>query len=167
MVMPLLEGGSVGNILRSNFPDGIRDENLLATILKETLQGLIYFHATGQIHRDIKAGNILLSSNGDVLLGDFGVAAKLKEGSAARTLVGSPCWIAPEVIDNDNRGGYNFKVDIWSFGITAIELARGRPPLHEFPPMKVMLKVLESDPPQLGPRDPFSKEFKEMVNSCL
>lgn len=91
MVMPLLEGGSVGNLLKHRYKNGIEDTVLLASILREVLQGLCYFHQNDQIHRDVKAGNILLSRDGQVLLGDFGVAAKLRQGMSARTFAGSPC----------------------------------------------------------------------------
>jgi len=78
---------------------GIKDEIAIATIIRETLQGLKYFHENGQIHRDIKSGNILLDSNGSIYLGDFGVSAHLRAGKKRRTLCGSPCWMAPEVIE--------------------------------------------------------------------
>jgi len=167
MVMPLLEGGSVGNILKHKFPGGVKDEVLVASILKEVLQGLNYFHQNHQIHRDIKSSNILMSSEGNVFLGDFGVAAKLKEGVNAKTFAGSPCWMAPEVIDNENSQGYDYKADIWSFGITAIELVKGKPPLADYPPMKVIIMAISKDPPQLSKSDHYDSAFKEIVNLCL
>ena len=98
LVMPILEGGSVFDIMRYRHQEGLEDEHIIATILKETLLGLQYFHNAHQIHRDIKCGNILLDAEGHVFIADFGVATKLKEGRKRNTFVGSPCWMAPEVI---------------------------------------------------------------------
>lgn len=167
MVMPLLEGGSLANLIRREYPNGIHDEVALSIILKEVLQALVYFHANNQIHRDVKAANILLSKDGKILLGDYGVCAKLREGLNAKTFAGSPCWMAPEVIESECLGGYNFKVDIWSFGITALELARGKPPYAQHTALKVMMLILENDPPILVREDRFDSSFKQMVNSCL
>ena len=167
MVMPLMDCGSIGNILRFMFREGLQDEVLLASILQEVLQALAYFHEQGQIHRDIKAGNILMDGHGNIYLADFGVSSSLRVGKTAKTLTGSPCWMAPEVIETGNGTGYNFKADIWSFGITAIELAKGVPPLIEHTAMKIIILIKESDPPHLGRDDPFDSSFKDLVNSCL
>lgn len=89
------------------------------------MDGLAYMHKSEMIHRDIKAGNILLNMNGEIFLSDFGVSATMKLGQKRDTLAGSPCWMAPEVM---TKGGHDFKADIWSLGITAIELALGDAP---------------------------------------
>lgn len=162
-----MDCGSIGNILRFMFREGLQDEVLLASILQEVLQALAYFHEQGQIHRDIKAGNILMDGHGNIYLADFGVSSSLRVGKTAKTLTGSPCWMAPEVIETGNGTGYNFKADIWSFGITAIELAKGVPPLIEHTAMKIIILIKESDPPHLGRDDPFDSSFKDLVNSCL
>jgi serine/threonine protein kinase len=167
MVMPLMACGSIGNILRLMFRDGMEDEALIATIMKETLQALCYFHENSQIHRDVKAGNVLMDQSGRIYLSDFGVTSKLKTGTTAKTFTGSPCWMAPEVIEADDNHGYDFKADIWSFGIMCIELIKGVPPLIDLPPMKIILTILHSDPPQLGKDEPFDKALKEVINSCL
>lgn len=99
LVMPLLGAGSLEEMLHLNFKSGIKDEVLIATILKETLCGLSYFHKMGQIHRDIKAGNIIMDLDGKVYLSDFGVSAHIKSGQKRTTFVGSPCWMAPEIVE--------------------------------------------------------------------
>lgn len=105
---------------------GIRDEAIIATILRETMLGLQYLHSNEKIHRDIKAGNILMNLAGEVLLADFGVSATMKKGKKHTTVCGSPCWMAPEVMQEH---GHDTSADIWSLGITAIELALGEAPL--------------------------------------
>lgn len=99
IVLPLISAGSCLDILENSFPGGIQDEVIIATIMKNTLNGLNYLHESGEIHRDIKAGNIFVGSDGDIHLGDFGVSAHLKKGEKKKTFVGSPCWMAPEVVE--------------------------------------------------------------------
>ncbi|KAG7550661.1 Protein kinase domain [Arabidopsis thaliana x Arabidopsis arenosa] len=170
VVMPYMAGGSCLHIIKSSYPDGF-EEPVIATLLRETLKALVYLHAHGHIHRDVKAGNILLDSNGAVKLADFGVSACMFDtGDRQRsrnTFVGTPCWMAPEVMQQLH--GYDFKADVWSFGITALELAHGHAPFSKYPPMKVLLMTLQNAPPGLDyERDKrFSKAFKEMVGTCL
>ncbi|XP_059299730.1 uncharacterized protein LOC132052278 isoform X1 [Lycium ferocissimum] len=170
VVMPYMAGGSCLHILKAAYPDGFK-EVVIATVLRETLKGLEYLHDHGYIHRDVKAGNILIDSHGGIKLGDFGVSAYLFDsGDRQRlrnTFVGTPCWMAPEVMEQLH--GYDCKADIWSFGITALELAHGHAPFSRYPPMKVLLMTLQNDPPRLdSERDrKFSKSFRQMVASCL
>ncbi|GAB4850460.1 hypothetical protein Ancab_029766 [Ancistrocladus abbreviatus] len=170
VVMPYMAGGSCLHILKAAYPDGF-EEVVIATILREVLKGLEYLHHHGHIHRDIKAGNILIDSRGAIKLGDFGVSACLFDsGDRQRmrnTFVGTPCWMAPEVMEQLH--GYDCKADIWSFGITALELAHGHAPFSKYPPMKVLLMTLQNAPPGLDyERDKkFSKSFKQMIASCL
>lgn len=172
LVMPLLAAGSCMDIMRRHYPQGYNDEILIATLLKEALKGLLYFHKDGRVHRDVKAGNILISAEGQVQLGDFGVAGTLIEAGdkkPRRTFVGTPCWMAPEVMEQAH--GYDYKADIWSFGITALELAFGRPPYANYQPMKVMLLTLQEDPPtpaiyEDNPKK-MSKSFRDMISKCL
>ncbi|OWM69542.1 hypothetical protein CDL15_Pgr014003 [Punica granatum] len=170
VVMPYMAGGSCLHILKAAYPDGF-EEVVIATILKEALKGLEYLHHHGHIHRDVKAGNILIDSRGAIKLGDFGVSACLFDSGdrqrTRNTFVGTPCWMAPEVMEQLH--GYDFKADIWSFGITALELAHGHAPFSKYPPMKVLLMTLQSAPPGLDyERDrKFSKSFKQMIASCL
>ncbi|CAH8315794.1 unnamed protein product [Eruca vesicaria subsp. sativa] len=170
VVMPYMAAGSCLHIIKSSYQDGF-EEPVIATLLRETLRALVYLHAHGHIHRDVKAGNILLDSSGAVKLADFGVSACMYDtGDRQRsrnTFVGTPCWMAPEVMQQLH--GYDFKADVWSFGITALELAHGHAPFSKYPPMKVLLMTLQNAPPGLDyERDKrFSKAFKEMVGICL
>ncbi|KAI3806934.1 hypothetical protein L1987_22852 [Smallanthus sonchifolius] len=170
VVMPFMPGGSCLHILKSAHPDGF-EEVVIATILREVLKALEYLHDHGLIHRDVKAGNILISERGAIKLGDLGVSACLFDSGdrqrTRNTFVGTPCWMAPEVMEQLH--GYDFKADIWSFGITALELAHGHAPFSKYPPMKVLLMTLQNAPPGLDyERDKkFSKSFKQMIASCL
>ncbi|KAL1828174.1 hypothetical protein DCAR_0207368 [Daucus carota subsp. sativus] len=170
VVMPFMDEGSCLHLMKIAYPDGF-EESAIASFLKETLKALVYLHHHGHIHRDVKAGNILLDSHGKVKLADFGVSACMfDQGDRQRsrnTFVGTPCWMAPEVLQPGS--GYDFKADIWSFGITALELAHGHAPFSKYPPMKVLLMTIQNAPPGLDyDRDKrFSKSFKEMVAMCL
>ncbi|XP_021757743.1 serine/threonine-protein kinase 10-like isoform X1 [Chenopodium quinoa] len=170
VVMPFMAEGSCLHLMKTAYPDGF-EEPVICSILKETLKALEYLHQHGHIHRDVKAGNILLDTNGLVKLADFGVSACMFDSGdrqrSRNTFVGTPCWMAPEVLQPGS--GYNFKADIWSFGITALELAHGHAPFSKYPPMKVLLMTIQNAPPGLDyDRDKkFSKSFKEMVAMCL
>lgn len=170
VVMPYMAGGSCLHIMKSAYPEGF-EEPVIATVLREVLKALVYLHGHGHIHRDVKAGNILVDANGTVKLADFGVSACMFDtGDRQRsrnTFVGTPCWMAPEVMQQLH--GYDFKADIWSLGITALELAHGHAPFSKYPPMKVLLMTLQNAPPGLDyERDRrFSKYFKELVAACL
>eukprot|EP00775_Hariotina_reticulata_P002777 gene2777-3070_t len=174
MVTPFMSGGSILHIMKYQYPDGL-DEGVIATIMRYVLMGLEYVHKNGGIHRDVKAGNILIDRDGTVRIGDFGVAATIeREGSwgndkcSRTTFVGTPCWMAPEVMEQTK--GYDSSADIWSFGITMLELANGHAPFAKFPPMKVLLMTLQNPPPQLDDkqgRKHFSKSMRNLVARCL
>lgn len=154
--------GSASDILEVQKKPLQEDE--IAAICDDALQGLEYLHSNDRIHRDVKAGNILLEDNGTVKLADFGSASLV---SPANSFVGTPYWMAPEVILAMDEGQYDGKVDIWSLGITCIEFAERRPPLFNMNAMSALYHIAQNNPPTLTTHTDWSEAFLSFVNACL
>ena len=169
ILMEYMSAGSCYEIMKYAYPKGFSNEIVIAEILQQVLMALNYFHENKQIHRDVKAGNILLNDKGEVKMGDFGIAANLIEkGQRKRakfTVIGTPCYMAPEVLKEEE--GYTEKADIWSLGITAIELATGSAPYSGLFPLEVIVKIINSPPPQLPDDSKWSTSFRDFVRTCL
>ncbi|XP_067374623.1 STE20-like serine/threonine-protein kinase isoform X2 [Channa argus] len=145
-------------------------EPQIRVVCKQTLEALSYLHENKIIHRDLKAGNILLSLDGDVKLADFGVSAKNTSTLQRRdSFIGTPYWMAPEVVmcETSKDRPYDYKADIWSLGVTLIELAQIEPPNHEMNPMRVLLKIAKSEPPTLMQPSRWSPEFRDFLRKAL
>ncbi|XP_048464679.1 STE20-like serine/threonine-protein kinase isoform X3 [Rhincodon typus] len=145
-------------------------EPQIRVICKHTLEALSYLHDNKVIHRDLKAGNILLTMEGDVKLADFGVSAKNNRTLQRRdSFIGTPYWMAPEVVmcETSKDKPYDYKADIWSLGVTLIEMAQMEPPHHELNPMRVLLKIAKADPPTLTQPSRWSPEFSDFLKKAL
>ncbi|XP_041065064.1 STE20-like serine/threonine-protein kinase isoform X2 [Carcharodon carcharias] len=145
-------------------------EPQIQVICKHTLEALSYLHDNKVIHRDLKAGNILLTMEGDVKLADFGVSAKNSRTLQRRdSFIGTPYWMAPEVVmcETSKDKPYDYKADIWSLGVTLIEMAQMEPPHHELNPMRVLLKIAKADPPTLAQPSRWSPEFSDFLKKAL
>ncbi|OWF53186.1 serine/threonine-protein kinase 10-like isoform X2 [Mizuhopecten yessoensis] len=145
-------------------------EKMIRYVCHEMCVAMNFLHKSHVIHRDIKAGNVLLTLDGEVKLADFGVSAKNNRTAQRRdSFIGTPYWMAPEVImcETLKDSPYNTQADIWSLGVTLIEFAQMEPPNHDMHPMRVLIKIQKSDPPQLSKPSRWSKDFKDFVNMCL
>uniref|UniRef100_A0A3B4X2Y5 non-specific serine/threonine protein kinase n=1 Tax=Seriola lalandi dorsalis TaxID=1841481 RepID=A0A3B4X2Y5_SERLL len=145
-------------------------EPQIKVVCRQMLEALDYLHGMKIIHRDLKAGNVLLMLDGDIKLADFGVSAKNTKTLQRRdSFIGTPYWMAPEVVmcETMKDAPYDYKADIWSLGITLIELAQIEPPHHELNPMRVLLKIAKAEPPSLEQPHKWSQEFKDFLKKAL
>ena len=168
MLLEYCDGGALDSII-VDLEKGLTEKQI-AYVCREMCRGLVYLHRNNIIHRDLKAGNVLLTGDGYVKLADFGVSAKNKEDNQKRdTFIGTPYWMAPEVVmcETFRDEPYDSKVDIWSLGVTLIEFAQMEPPFHEMTPMRVLLKIQKSDPPRLDNPNKWSREFNDFLKKCL
>lgn len=163
MVLEYCGGGLCADLIRCY---GRLEELVAAYVCGGALRGLAYLHRQGHVHRDVKLANILLTDTGDVKLADLGVSADLTPTTARRnTMVGTPYWMAPEVIAR-RAGGYDGKADVWSLGITVVELVTGRPPLSHLPPMKALFEIARRKPPGLD-AGAYGVDTRDFVRYCL
>ncbi|XP_078522336.1 TRAF2 and NCK-interacting protein kinase isoform X17 [Lissotriton helveticus] len=168
LVMEFCGAGSVTDLIKNTKGNTLKEE-WIAYICREILRGLSHLHQHKVIHRDIKGQNVLLTENAEVKLVDFGVSAQLDRTVGRRnTFIGTPYWMAPEVIacDENPDATYDFKSDLWSLGITAIEMAEGAPPLCDMHPMRALFLIPRNSAPRLKSKK-WSKKFQSFIESCL
>ncbi|XP_043081870.1 TRAF2 and NCK interacting kinase b isoform X8 [Puntigrus tetrazona] len=168
LVMEFCGAGSVTDLIKNTKGNSLKEE-WTAYICREILRGLTHLHQHKVIHRDIKGQNVLLTENAEVKLVDFGVSAQLDRTVGRRnTFIGTPYWMAPEVIacDENPDATYDFKSDLWSLGITAIEMAEGAPPLCDMHPMRALFLIPRNPAPRLKSKK-WTKKFQSFIESCL
>uniref|UniRef100_UPI00358E2AB9 mitogen-activated protein kinase kinase kinase kinase 4-like n=1 Tax=Myxine glutinosa TaxID=7769 RepID=UPI00358E2AB9 len=166
--MEFCGAGSVTDLIKNTKGNTLKEE-WIAYICREILRGLSHLHQHKVIHRDIKGQNVLLTENAEVKLVDFGVSAQLDRTIGRRnTFIGTPYWMAPEVIacDENPDATYDYRSDLWSLGITAIEMAEGAPPLCDMHPMRALFLIPRNPPPRLKSKK-WSKKFHSFIDSCL
>ena len=159
IILEYVENGSLDSLIKKfgKFP-----ETLVATYVQQVLLGLDYLHSQGVIHRDIKGGNILTTKDGIVKLADFGVATKLTDSEKSNSVVGTPYWMAPEVIEMN--GSLTSACDIWSLGCTVIELLTTNPPYSTLHPCSAMIKIVQEPMPL---PENISDDLKDFLNRCF
>ncbi|XP_056444909.1 mitogen-activated protein kinase kinase kinase kinase 4 isoform X4 [Gadus chalcogrammus] len=168
LVMEFCGAGSITDLVKNTKGNQLK-EDWIAYISREILRGLAHLHAHHVIHRDIKGQNVLLTENAEVKLVDFGVSAQLDRTVGRRnTFIGTPYWMAPEVIacDENPDATYDYRSDLWSTGITALEMAEGAPPLCDMHPMRALFLIPRNPPPRLKSKK-WSKKFISFIEACL
>ncbi|KAK2587108.1 hypothetical protein KPH14_002873 [Odynerus spinipes] len=171
-VMELCEGGSVMDLVRGLIASNkkMREEHI-AYIIREAIKALIHLHENNVIHRDVRGSNILLTREGEIRLVDFGLSRMIKgELGKRHSCIGSPNWMAPEVVTSKAGGsdsGYGSRADVWAIGITAIELADGKPPFQDMHPTRALFQILRNPPPTLYRQSNWSQNFNDFISECL
>ncbi|XP_063303429.1 serine/threonine-protein kinase 10 isoform X1 [Pelobates fuscus] len=168
IMIEFCQGGAVDAIMLE-LDHGLTEPQI-KTVCRQMLEALAYLHSVKIIHRDLKAGNVLLTQDGDIKLADFGVSAKnVRTVQRRDSFIGTPYWMAPEVVmcETMKDAPYDYKADIWSLGITLIEMAQMEPPHHELNPMRVLLKIAKSEPPTLSSPSKWSQEFRDFLKKAL
>ena len=164
-----MDAGSLEDIIKYGFSRGIHDENVCANIISGALKGLNYFHKNQQIHRNIKSCNILINSKGESKIADFGLATSMIQGgtkkAACFSMYGDACYMSPEILMNGD--GYSPKSDIWSLGLTSIEIATGKMPYEGVKIMQSIVNIMSKEPPSLPDNPEYSPAFQDFVNRCL
>jgi len=164
VVMELMESGCLADVLEHH-GELMVTEPQMARIITDMCQALVCLHGLNCIHRDMKSDNILLNAKGEVKLADFGFSAQLTSSSARRkTVVGTPYWMAPEIINGDE---YGFAVDVWSIGIILMEMAEGEPPFLDMPPLRALFLISTEGVPPLQHEDFWSTQMKTFLYSCV
>lgn len=168
LVMEFCGAGSITDLVKATKGNSLKEE-WIAYVCREILRGLAHLHNSRVIHRDIKGQNVLLTDNAEVKLVDFGVSAQLDKTIGRRnTFIGTPYWMAPEVIacDENPDATYDNRSDLWSLGITAIEMAEGKPPLCDMHPMRALFLIPRNPPPRLKNPTKWSSKLHNFVESC-
>ncbi|KAJ3437533.1 sterile20-like kinase isoform b-related [Anaeramoeba flamelloides] len=162
IVLEYCGGGSIAEMMK--ITKSTYNEDQIVAVVKSILGALVYLNKTNKMHRDIKAGNILLTDDCVAKLTDFGVSAQVTESKKNKSVVGTPYWMPPEIITED---GYGLNADIWSLGITMIEMAEGKPPLSELHPLRALFSIPNSASPTFKEPEKWSKNLKDLLSKCL